>query len=212
MAADHDPDDLGIVRYAELRIVPWRNGGGVTREVVVGGGGSDPQDFDWRVSIADVNAPGPFSQFPGVDRVITLVEGKRMDLVIGGVEYVLGLHELLSFDGASQASSTLPAGPTRDLNVMTRRNRQSAAVAIMDLSETRPIAVAGCQVLVLLTGSAVVAGADGSREELHRLDAVCPRGVHMSLVMGTGRVAFVRIDNHGNTRAQERRPSPPPGR
>ena len=124
-----------------------------------------------------------------------------MDLVIDGVEHVLGLHELLSFDGASQASSTLPSGPTRDLNVMTRRNRQSAAVTIMDLSETRPIAVAGCQVLLLLTGSAVVAGADGSREELHPLDAVCPRGVHRRLVMGTGRVAFVRIADEGKTRS-----------
>ena len=194
MTSDRDPDDLGVVRFAELPVVPWRNGGGVTREVVVGGSGSDPQDFDWRVSIADVNAPGSFSQFPGVDRVITLVEGTRMDLVIDGVEHVLGLHDLLSFDGASQASSTLPAGPTRDLNVMTHRNRQSAAVAIMDLSEARPITVAGGQVLVLLTGSAVVAGADGSREELHPLDAVCPRGVHRRLVMGTGRVAVVRFE------------------
>ncbi|MEO6142827.1 MAG: HutD family protein [Dermatophilaceae bacterium] len=199
MAADDDPGGQGLVRFAELPVVPWRNGGGVTREVVVGGSGFDPQEFDWRVSIADVNAPGPFSPFPGIDRVIMLVEGKRMDLVIDGVEHVLGLHQLLSFDGASQVSSTLPAGPTRDLNVMTRRNRRSAAVAIMDLSETRPIAVAGCQVLVLLTGSAVVAGAGGRREELHPLDAVCPRGGHRRLVMGTGRVAFVRIEDEDKT-------------
>lgn len=200
MSSDHDPDDLGIVRFAELPVVAWRNGGGVTREVVAGGSGSDPQGFDWRISIADVTAPGPFSQFPGVDRVITLVEGERMDLVIDGVEHVLGLHELLRFDGASQVSSTLPAGPTRDLNVMTHRDRQSAAVALMDLSETRPTAVAGSQVLVLLTGSAVVAGADASRAELHPLDAVCPRGVHVRLVTGTGRVAVVRIENQGETR------------
>lgn len=198
VSSDHDPDqdpqDGGIVRFAELPVVPWRNGGGVTREVAVGGSGSDPRDFHWRISIADVNAPGPFSPFPGVDRVITLVEGTRMDLVIDGVEHVLGLHEPLSFDGASQTSCTLPAGPTRDLNVMTHRNRQSAAVAIMDLSETRPIAVGGGQVLVLLTGSAVVEGVDGSRDELHPLDAVCPRGVHRRLVVGTGRVAVVRIE------------------
>src|SRR5665647_2813187 len=70
------PDHLGIVRFAELPVIPWRNGGGVTREVVASGG-SDPQDFDWRISIADVSQSGPFSAFPGVDRVITLVEGAR---------------------------------------------------------------------------------------------------------------------------------------
>ena len=195
------PDHLGIVRFAELPVIPWRNGGGVTRELAASGG-SDPQDFDWRVSIADVSQPGPFSAFPGVDRVITLVEGERMELVINGEVHVLGLHESLSFDGASQASCSLPMGPTRDLNVMTRTDLLSAAVAVRDLSETRPIAVSGAQIAVLLTGSAVVAGADESQAHLEPLDAVCPSGLHVRLVTGSGKVAVVRIEEHYQTRAQ----------
>jgi hypothetical protein len=200
MDADRTPDHLGVVRFAELTAVPWRNGGGVTREVM-SAGGSGSQGFDWRISIAEVNEPGPFSAFPGVDRIITVVEGEGMDLVIDGVEHALGLHELLRFDGASRSECTRLAGPVRDLNVMTRRDRLSATVAIRDLSETRPIAVDGSQVLVLLTGSAVVVGADGSRADLHLLDAVCPRGEHVRLVGGTGRVAVVRIESHRQTRA-----------
>jgi len=196
-----DPDHLGIVRFADLPVIPWRNGGGVTREVVASGG-SDPQGFDWRISIADVSQPGSFSAFPGVDRVITLVEGERMDLVIDGAVHVLGLHESLSFDGASQASCSLPAGPTRDLNVMTRRDRLSSAVAVRDLSETRPVAVSGSQVVALLTGTAVVAGADESQAHLEPLDAVCPSGLHVRLVTGSGKVAVVRIEDHHQTRAQ----------
>ena len=195
------PDHLGIVRFAGLPVIPWRNGGGVTREVVASGG-SDPQDFDWRISIADVSQPGPFSAFPGVDRVITLVEGERMELVIDGAVHVLGLHESLSFDGASQASCSLPTGPTRDLNVMTRSDRLSAAVAVRDLSETRPIAVSGAQIVVLLTGSGMVAGADESQAHLEPLDAVCPSGLHVRLVTGSGKVAVVRIEDHHQTRAQ----------
>ncbi|MHB1475294.1 MAG: HutD/Ves family protein [Dermatophilaceae bacterium] len=198
---DRSSDHLGIVRFAELPAVPWRNGGGVTREVV-SSGGSGPQAFDWRISIADVSEPGPFSVFPGVDRVITLVAGERMDLVIDGVVHVLGLHESLRFDGASQVSCSLPAGPTRDLNVMTRSDRLSAAVAVRDLSDTRPIAVSGSQVLVLLTGSAVVAGADERRAELHPLDAVCPSGLHVRLVTGCGQVAVMRIENFHRTSAR----------
>ena len=195
------PDHLGIVRFAELPVIPWRNGGGVTREVAASGG-SGPQDFDWRISIADVSQPGPFSAFPGVDRVITLVEGERMELVIDGAVHVLGLHDSLSFDGAGQASCSLPAGPTRDLNVMTCSDRRSAAVAVRDLSETRPIAVSGDQIAVLLTGSAVVAGADESQAHLEPLDAVCPSGLHVRLVTGSGKVAVVRIEEHHQTGAQ----------
>jgi hypothetical protein len=57
-------------------------------------------------------------------------------------------------------------------------------------------------VLVLLTGSAVVAGADESRAELNPLDAVCPSGLHVRLVTGSGKVAVVRIEDHQQTRAQ----------
>jgi environmental stress-induced protein Ves len=201
MGADRIPDHLGIVRFAELTAVPWRNGGGLTRELVAVLG-SGPQGFDWRVSVADVDEPGSFSAFPGVDRIITVVEGEGMDLVIDGVEHHLGLQEPLSFDGASETSCSRLAGSIRDLNVMTRSDRLSATVAIRDLSETRPIAVDGSQVLVLLTGSAVVVGADGSRAELHPLDSVCPSGEHVRLVEGSGRVAVVRIEDHRQTRSR----------
>ena len=125
-----------------------------------------------------------------------------MELVIDGAVHVLGLHESLSFDGASQASCSLPTGPTRDLNVMTRSDRLSAAVAVRDLSETRPIAVSGSQVVVLLTGSGMVAGADESQAHLEPLDAVCPSAIHVRLVTGSGKVAVVRIEEHHQTRAQ----------
>ena len=36
--------------------------------------------FDWRVSVADVAADGPFSRFPGVDRVLVLIAGAGMRL------------------------------------------------------------------------------------------------------------------------------------
>jgi hypothetical protein len=201
MVTERTPDQLGVVRFTELTAVPWRNGGGITREVV-SAGGSGAQGFDWRISIADVNEPGPFSTFPGVERTITVVGGEGMDLVIDGVQHLLGLHEPLSFDGASRAWGSPLAGPVRDLNVMTSNDRLSATVAIRDLSETRPIAVDGRQVLVLLTGSAVVVGAGGSRAGLRLLDAVCPCGQHVRLVEGSGRAAVVRIEDHSQTRAR----------
>ena len=188
------------MRFAELPLTPWRNGGGVTREVAVEGPGG--QDFEWRISIADVNVAGPFSAFPGVDRSITLLDGERMDLLIDGVEEVLGLHESLTFDGASQTSCTLPFGPTRDLNVMTRRLRRSAVVTIADLSQTLPISVAVNEVLLLLSGSAIVTGADERRATLSPLDAVRPTGPVARQVVGSGQVVVVLIQRPGRTLQQ----------
>ncbi|TRZ66771.1 MAG: hypothetical protein D4R98_05460 [Comamonadaceae bacterium] len=37
--------------------------------------GSGISDFDWRVSIAYIASNGPFSAFPRVDRIITLLSG-----------------------------------------------------------------------------------------------------------------------------------------
>ena len=47
---------MEIIRFAELKPEPWRNGGGVTRELASHPKAASAQDgaWDWRVSIADV--------------------------------------------------------------------------------------------------------------------------------------------------------------
>ena len=64
-----------------LPCVPWKNGGGVTREIVCYPAGADIQSFEWRMSIAEVARDGPFSDFSGIDRVITLLSGNGIRLV-----------------------------------------------------------------------------------------------------------------------------------
>ena len=63
-----------------LIATPWKNGGGVTREIVCQPPGAGMDSFDWRVSIAHIASDGPFSAFAGVDRVITLLEGAGVRL------------------------------------------------------------------------------------------------------------------------------------
>ncbi|WP_344566156.1 HutD/Ves family protein [Streptomyces axinellae] len=63
-----------VLRWADRPRMPWKNGSGSTREVAAQPVGSRLADFDWRVSVADVGGDGPFSPFPGVDRVITLID------------------------------------------------------------------------------------------------------------------------------------------
>ena len=58
---------MEIIRFADLRSEPWRNGGGVTRELASHPQAASAQDgaWDWRVSIADVTKAGDFSAVPG---------------------------------------------------------------------------------------------------------------------------------------------------
>jgi environmental stress-induced protein Ves len=118
---------------ADLPVQRWKNGGGVTREVVCQPVGSDMAGFDWRVSIAHIASSGPFSAFPGVDRVITLLEGAGVVLHSnqGAVSHRLDLPMMpFSFPGDAPVQADLLGTDCHDFNVMTRRARCTARVGV----------------------------------------------------------------------------------
>lgn len=117
-----------LTRWSDLRPTPWKNAGGTTTELAAHPVGA--AEFAWRVSIADVGQSGPFSTYPGVDRIITLVEGENMVLDINGVDHVLRPLEPLRFSGDEAVSCALPSGAARGLNLMTRRGHVSGTVSI----------------------------------------------------------------------------------
>lgn len=103
--------------------MPWKNGKGLTEEIMAFPVGSTMETFDWRLSIAHVGQDGPFSVFPGVDRSIAMLEGEglRLDLP-DGTGHELSLDgDPFTFPGEWVISSTNLGGPTMDLNIMTRR-------------------------------------------------------------------------------------------
>lgn len=112
----------------------WKNGGGVTREIVCVPEGAGLDDFQWRVSIAHIAQAGPFSAFPGIDRVITLLAGAgvRLHTADGALDH--RLHTPLApfaFAGECPIEAELLDGPCDDLNVMVRRGGHSAAVQVL---------------------------------------------------------------------------------
>lgn len=121
------------VRWSDLVATPWRNGGGITREVAVSPAGDVP--FDWRVSIADIEADGTFSAFPGVRRTITCLTGTGMTLELDGVTETVRRSEPFTFAGDTATECRLVHGPTRNLNVMTRPGRADATVVTTDGGE-----------------------------------------------------------------------------
>jgi len=107
--------------------VPWKNGGGVTRELLRLPAGGD--DWTLRVSLADVAADGPFSAFPGITRWFVVLEGAgvRLRFADRTVDVRRG-DAPLRFDGAEPPDCSLLDGPTRDLNVMVRADRADSLV------------------------------------------------------------------------------------
>ena len=61
---------MRVVRGDTLVPKPWRNGRGVTRDVLDANDGAD-----WQIGLADLDEEAPFSSFPGMDRTFTLVAG-----------------------------------------------------------------------------------------------------------------------------------------
>jgi environmental stress-induced protein Ves len=119
-----------VLRARDRVALPWKNGGGITREIATGPEG--PDGFDWRVSLARVDADGPFSVFPGMDRTLTVVEGAGMDLTIGGTSRPVRARWVPhDFPGDVPTHCRLTAGPVVNLNVMCRRGSAVAAVTVV---------------------------------------------------------------------------------
>lgn len=192
-----------VLRWSEYRSMPWKNGGGTTREVASGvvqaplASAEPADDFDWRVSIADVDAGGPFSSFPGIDRVITLVEGEGMVLTVDGTPQSVGPLSPFAFSGDAVTDCLLEAGAVRDMNVMTRRGRATARVRMVTVAAAQEaeMACAEGETLLVMTATEGIAvgGPDGRETALGRLDCVRHVGPGALTLRGDGSVAEIRI-------------------
>jgi environmental stress-induced protein Ves len=131
--------------------VPWRNGGGVTREVFRVPSLEHGPDFAARVSVADVDADGEFSRFDGVDRIIMLLRGPVMRLFVDGKRTDLAPAVPFAFPGDAQTRCEIDS-PTRDLNIMTRRGEAAATLAMLRRGEVRRVGGSGGHVVVVGLG------------------------------------------------------------
>ena len=104
---------------------PWRNGGGVTRELACWPPGSVP--WAWRMAVAEVAHDGPFSDFAGIERWFAVLAGGGVRLTIGGQAHELTRASApLCFDGGVATDCRLLAGATQDFNLMLRGDQATA--------------------------------------------------------------------------------------
>lgn len=116
---------MRILRATEYRRMPWKNGGGETREILVSPPGATLDTLDWRVSLATVASDGPFSVFSGIQRTLCVIAGAGIRLQVGDAPLatLLDSSAPYAFDGEAATSATLIDGAIMDLNVMSRRGR-----------------------------------------------------------------------------------------
>ncbi|MGW7414262.1 HutD/Ves family protein [Streptomyces sp. NPDC054863] len=151
-----------ILRAADRTAVPWKNGGGITREITGFPAGASAAGFEWRVSLAEVAADGPFSAFPDVDRILTMVEGMGMALTLNGTEprLVDTRHVPQHFPGDVPTDCRLLDGPVVNLNLMYRRGADITAHVEVVRGRLRPtVPPHGSTVIVALDAPAALPGA-----------------------------------------------------
>jgi uncharacterized protein len=121
------PPVLRIIRKSSFTPKPWKNGGGVTHEVTRVP--ADGDTFAWRVSVAHIDASGPFSDFSGYDRKMVLLKGEGVELEFadGGRRSLRRPGDLAEFDGALPVHCTLLGGPCVDLNLMVAKAHAARA-------------------------------------------------------------------------------------
>ncbi len=151
---------MRIIRAADCKVMPWKNGGGTTTEIAVAPEGASLSDFDWRISMAHVGQDGPFSSFPGIDRTLSVLTGNGIRLAFGDGETVaLDRAGKPFFFAADRAvDGLLVDGPIDDLNVMSRRDGWTHSVERLSGGSHEVKAERGLLVLVARRGEWQVTG------------------------------------------------------
>lgn len=175
---------MRVCRSANYRVMPWKNGGGSTTEVAISPPDAPLDRFDWRLSMARVEVDGPFSEFPGIDRTLTLLDGPLIALEVDGRSVILGPDRpTLGFAGEDRVWASVPEGPVTDFNVMTRRGRCRHTLRRLEVAGRRAAEPgAGTTILFLAHGPILACREDGGAEAMLGprdaliLEAEDPRG------------------------------------
>lgn len=119
---------MKILNSDSFNEMPWKNGGGTTKELFRIPNRENPEQFYFRISVATVHQDGPFSKFPGVDRFLMLLEGQGF-VLNRSIRFEKPLDQL-NFKGEEDIQCELINGSSSDFNVMTDRSWGKSEVIV----------------------------------------------------------------------------------
>jgi len=133
---------------------PWRNGGGMTRELVAW---PSADNWHWRLSVAEVSQSGPFSNYQGVQRWFAVLSGDGVQLNMhDGNHNVDANGAPFFFDGAAAVHCHLLGSATQDFNLMLRTEQPRHAKGHDALSHSLMVRVTDSLSITLTTPKIIV--------------------------------------------------------
>lgn len=187
-----------ILHLADSTKRKWAHGD--VREIGAGKLGTDATllpaegtEWDWRLSVASIEAAGEFTPYEGFDRTLTVIAGELLELTIDGSAHAVEALRPLRFSGGSAVAAGLPTGDVLALNLITRAGAVRGNVRIVELSKKREQHLFGAQFGVMLQGKATVLRAD-SEVPLELRDTVVGGEEDSPRIMGRGFMAVVSLD------------------
>ena len=127
-----------IASFDDIAPRPWANGAGETTELVSLDESArlTPDRRRWRLSIARLDRPGPFSSLPGLDRIFCPTA--EVVLSIDGTLHRAGPGRPLRFSGDADVALTELRESCFAINLMTEREGDHPALTMLPAPAERP--------------------------------------------------------------------------
>lgn len=191
-----------LLKHDSYRAMRWRNGRGSTLEIA-----REPaagEEFDWRLSLADIEQDGEFSAYPGCRRALVLVAGKSLHLRFQG-------HGTCSldptrrgarFEGEWKTDCAVPDGRCTDLSLIVRTGSAGRRASVVRAPTVLRVASARRVVLsrdlyaalFVLDGAVAVSESTSTRARIVR--------THDTLLVSPGRERILTLHARGSAPGQ----------
>lgn len=126
---------LQVIKKSAHKIMPWKNGLGVTAQIDIFPSESPfpGDDFLWRLSSATVSTDSAFSLFPRCERWLVAWKGAGFFLN----EKKLLPHEPMHFSGEEPMHCRLINGEVLDLGLIFRSTKVRAEFSVIELQNAK---------------------------------------------------------------------------
>ena len=177
---------------------PWKNGAGLMRELASHPASTGYENFDWKISVAEMSSDSPFSSFPGIDRCIALLHGAgiRLTFIDDGSERDLDtLLQPFRFLGEERICAKPIDGPCENLAVLVQRGRYCEQFELVDTDRT--LGPGGAAFVLCVDGEATVETKIDGTHRLHKGQSALWRevisSIRISLATAEARAIVVRF-------------------
>jgi len=121
---------MKIIQAKNYRRIPWNNGAGITYDIAL----SAPDEPFWRLSLAEMPTDAPFSLFPNLSRILTVVQGVGLKLLSNETTYAAPFETPVAFSGDVSLVGQLKDGPVQNYNLVFDETQFQATVIVGDAS------------------------------------------------------------------------------